>query len=428
LPPASRNFATAAGRILSLIYLAGIYTNVHLYIGGNLVVPTYWAGFAGAALLIINIRKVEITHFLPLTWLLLIAWFSMAVHGIDNFTMERVKGFLQLSYSIILSYALFLELSGWRRSDLRKLFYAISLALIFGCLLENHTALKEVSDAFRHSVFSEYLYEASSRDAQLFGRDRPKLFTAEPSFVGVSILFFLSTWVSLSRPGLLTYLQAVALCSLAIYATGSPFLILFFIPILPVIHLLLFEGGIEGLAQNLSRRKIIAYILLLLGCLAVVTIAGTTLLAPRLQAAIAGGGSAAIRLLAPPLITLDALQEDLLWGMGIAAKEAFEHITFDRLYYQFNVTYLKDMDNVADFITNAFWLHWIYFGLLGGCLVVAALYRLMSGLGVRHRLYSFTMIAIYGQTMGGYVNLKFWSIFFCIMLTSSLFRDAHEGD
>ncbi|HYX04276.1 MAG TPA: hypothetical protein VE963_19435 [Reyranella sp.] len=64
---------------------------------------------------------------------------------------------------------------------------------------------------------------------------------------------------------------------------------------------------------------------------------------------------------------------------------------------------------MADTLTNYFWLHWIYLGLVWGviCLVVVSIWLRM--LGVPSVLYCWTVWLILGQASGAYVGPKTWS-------------------
>jgi len=157
--------------------------------------------------------------------------------------------------------------------------------------------------------------------------------------------------------------------------------------------------------------------LLMLGTL---TVAVTTVLSARIAAMSAGEGSTIMRVVAPPLITFDVLKEYPMWGAGITGKEMVADKVFYRLRDDFELTYITNIDQVVDMVTNAFWLHWIYLGLFGGILMVWAIHQLMKALGVKHYWYCFLLIIIFGQTMGAYVGPRTWTIIFGIFLTSVL--------
>ena len=125
------------GGVLVIIYLIGIYTHVHLLWQGTVLVPVVFSGLAGTLLLLKNFRRIPGRDCLALGTVLLVAWLSVVFGGPDDFFFERVKGGIQLSYSIIFAYAFFLELAHWQVKRIEKLFQYISVGIIIGCILEN---------------------------------------------------------------------------------------------------------------------------------------------------------------------------------------------------------------------------------------------------------------------------------------------------
>jgi hypothetical protein len=65
---------------------------------------------------------------------------------------------------------------------------------------------------------------------------------------------------------------------------------------------------------------------------------------------------------------------------------------------------------VADTLTNYFWLHWIYLGLVWGvvCLIAVSIWLRM--LGTPSVLYCWSVWIILGQASGSYVGPKTWAV------------------
>lgn len=118
-----------------------------------MAIPAFWAGAAGLLLLALNTSQIHKQH----GWLLLglagLSLLGVAINYGDGAEMARIKGAVQLLYSIVIAYGLFLELKGWGRERVAKLFWVISLLLVAGCALELFTVFKDWSDSFRNHVF-----------------------------------------------------------------------------------------------------------------------------------------------------------------------------------------------------------------------------------------------------------------------------------
>jgi uncharacterized iron-regulated membrane protein len=92
---------------LVIWYLLGIYTGVHLYSGKTLLVPFFVAGIAGFILLIKNQKRIRVQHVTAIGAIVVIAWLSVLFKGVDVFFIERFKGAVQITYSILLAYGFF---------------------------------------------------------------------------------------------------------------------------------------------------------------------------------------------------------------------------------------------------------------------------------------------------------------------------------
>src|SRR5258707_14340752 len=95
----------------------------------DLIRPAHLAGLVGVlALYLISILWATNIAFLP----------------------RRTNGRIQLAYSIIIGYALFLTVTQGNRQQIGRLFLGFALAILVGCLLETYAGLRPVSDAVRN--------------------------------------------------------------------------------------------------------------------------------------------------------------------------------------------------------------------------------------------------------------------------------------
>jgi hypothetical protein len=65
---------------------------------------------------------------------------------------------------------------------------------------------------------------------------------------------------------------------------------------------------------------------------------------------------------------------------------------------------------IGDVLTNYFWLHWIYLGLVWGVAVVVGLCWWLRKLGTPSILFCWIVWIILGQASGSYVGPKTWAV------------------
>jgi hypothetical protein len=64
----------------------------------------------------------------------------------------------------------------------------------------------------------------------------------------------------------------------------------------------------------------------------------------------------------------------------------------------------------AEVLTNYFWLHWIYLGLVWGIATLAALSLWLRVIGAPSVLFCWGVWVIFGQASGAYVGPKTWVV------------------
>ena len=402
------------GYFLVCVFLFGTYTNIHLYSNGNLLVPYFISGVSGIILLLKNHRCMRLSQLKAILILMLIVSFSVLFKGFDHFVFERIKGAVQIFYSLILAYAFFIEVERWERNKVARLFYYCCLVIIVGCAFENYTNFKVLSDGFRDYVYPVGVYEAFERDINIFGRERPKLFTSEPSYVAMFLLFSMTIWFALSE-GLGKYIGVLVMGLLGSLLIGSPITILI-VPISLITIVFLEKQGLILFLRKMTRTKIFGYLFFLVLLLFFLGYLLFEVFSLRLASVSLGEGSVIARLVLPPRITFEVLRDYPFWGSGIAAKEMVVDAVFFYLKNEYGLSYLVSSKQVLNSMTNIFWLHWMYLGLLGGGLMLLGLSNLMNTLKVRYKWYCAFVTLVFSQTMGGYVGLRFWVFVFGIFL------------
>jgi hypothetical protein len=421
---------TSAREIAVWIFIIGIYIGAPFMIG-DLPIPAFLSGVAGIFLLAVNFSYIRQPHvFLMLGLCALMLSGAVANIG-DGADVARLKGAAQLLYSVAIAYGLFLELQNWEKARVASLFQAIALLILAGCLLESYTDFREWSDSFRAYVFADIgYYDSDSRDQLVFGKVRPKLFTAEPSYVAIFFLLSMTMWYTLAKEALVW--KYFLMVMMGVFLIGSPIILLTIL--VPILNLLLLKKKSENQtkvgAHTGSGKKLLLYsspLLLALPAIWLVVQMGldtesrSKVSDSRLEQILEGkDDSVTGRLLAPPLIAYEVLCSSPWFGVGLEAKEPLNEIVldvFERLGMQTNIV---ETSKLGGFVTNNFWLNWIYFGLFGGMMMVFWLYKLMKLIGVHHPLYCFVVIAMFMQTMGGYVTPRSWFVCFLIMLLGTM--------
>lgn len=425
------------------VYIIGIYIGIPLKVG-HVSIPAFWAGASGLLLLALNASQIQKQH----GWLLLglagLALLGVVINYGDGAELARIKGAVQLLYSIVIAYGLFLELKGWGRERVAKLFWVIALLLVAGCALELFTVFKEWSDSFRNHVFEPgSLYNNDFRDKLVFGKIRPKLFTVEPSYVAIFLLLSMTAYFTLAKKTLTRSLQYFLIALAGMYLIGSPIVLLVVcVPVLNFLFLRKSWRGLAGAAFAGEAKRLLVVLLyssaLLMAMMFIWRDVGLN------QKADAEGGRLGIsqktdvegsrltqimhgkedsftgRLVAPPLIAYHVLTASPGFGVGLEAKEKLNEVVFHVFQHLEMQTNIVDTCKLGNYVTNNFWLHWIYWGLLGGLLMIVLVYKFMRLIGVRYPLYCFVVIAMFMQTMGGYVTPRFWFVSLLIMLLGTL--------
>jgi hypothetical protein len=92
-----------------------------------------------------------------------------------GFLPRRMNGLVQLSYSLIIGYALFATIIKGTRAQIAGLFLACSLVLLVGCLLETYGGLRPVSDAARRILYHRGFYEADLPRLAVLRVDPPEI-------------------------------------------------------------------------------------------------------------------------------------------------------------------------------------------------------------------------------------------------------------
>lgn len=341
---------------------------VWVVLNGYLEIPLVLSGFEVPGFLVVSIFPFfwgSLRRFLTKTdmqfvWLLGgVALLSVFLVPNYDDLLSRVKGFAQFSFSIAIFVLVVRAHLLLGRDKLSKLYFWISICLFAFTVLERFTAFSEVSNVFRNAVYvGGYIpYDGDERDLNLAGFIRPKVFTSEPSLLGLGFAVFTScffmTGAGRSRRVLL------ALASLAQWQlSGTPVALVGLL-----VLVITFVGRRTGVLSSIAGLA--AVVLVVLGSSALFSDSAvfSSLLdrfdVQRLSVAEAGASrdnesSERLRLVYPYVSAIDAISANPIFGLGVGGKRSLGE------YSSFTNDYSIAVGN------NAFATVFIYFGLVGG--------------------------------------------------------------
>ncbi len=416
---------TAVDLALIAVFLLGLYLGVSLQITSKIPLTCAPSGFAGLILLWRRRDDMQPRHLAGLLGViaLYLVWILIATDL--AFLSKRFTGLVQLTYGLVIGYGLFLTLLRAERRQLANILLGFCLFIIVGCILESHTGLRAISDKVREKIYdSGVVYDADLRDQLLYGRIRPKLFTSEPSAVTFAYTHYCSIWLVVSpwRWKLLIYLGLVGL---AMIVLPGPTLVLMLLLMIPYLVLL------SGANSRRSTTRLIGMIALSVVVLGITVVVGQTLFAARL-AELSRGEDASFfyRFTGPMLVAFDIFRHFPIAGAGLTGEP---FITDNVMNVYMNSPSFQSawrISRIGDVLTNYFWLHWIYLGLVGGVVMFAALSVWLRMLGVPSILYCWAVWLILGQASGSYVGPKTWAVLLIAAGTSILsvrtVRERHD--
>ncbi len=405
-PEASRRLDTL-DMILVAIYLLGLYLGVSLDISTKVPLTCAPSGVAGLIMLWRRRDQIAARHLAGLLMVVTVYLCSVLAASDYAFLSKRFTGLLQLTYSLVIAYAMFLTLVQGERQQIAGVLLVFCLAIIIGCLLETYAGLRPLSDAVRTKLYRmDEVYDADLRDQVLYGRIRPKLFTSEPSAVTFAYTHYCSLWLVLSpwRWKLPAYF---GLMGLALVVLPGPTLVLMLLLTAP--FLVFLAGSRPGRRPSIARTAgALGLSALLIGLAAV---GGSIFFAERLDE-LANGRDASFfyRFTGPMLVAFNIFHHHPWAGAGLTGEPFIADEVINVYMNSPSFQSAWRITRIADVLTNYVWLHWIYLGLVWGVICAVAISVWLRMLGVPSVLYCWAVWAILGQASGAYVGPKTWSV------------------
>jgi len=398
-PPMMPQRLAGIDLILVALYMTGIYLGFDIRITPTIPLPSALAGLAGLTLLWRRRDSIMPLHLAGLLGVVVI-YLAATLSASDlGYLGKRFTGLVQLVYSLLIAYGLFLTVLSATRRQLAGLLLGFSLVILAGCLLETYAGLRPVSDAVRLVLYDYGIYESDLRDQILYGHVRPKLFTSEPSAVTFGYTLFTFGWfvISIYRYKLAAFLL---LLGAGLAAMPGPTLLLALPLVVP--YYLFIDGN--------SRNRF--GILMLSGIfLFAATTLGMTIYAERVRHILAGDDpSFFYRVVGPALVALHVMKTYPWAGAGLTGEPFISNLVMDVFVSSSQYSASWKIDKISSALTNYFWLHWIYLGVVWGLAAVAALSVWLRLLGVPSILFCWAVWIVFGQASGAYVGPKTWTV------------------
>jgi hypothetical protein len=393
---------------LIAVFFVGIYTNYPIPVSKTVPFPSAPAGVAGILLLWRRRTDIPRAGLIGLLVVLAIYMTSVLLPPDLGFLPRRMNGLVQLSYSLIIGYALFATIIKGTRAQISTLFLACSLVLLVGCLLEAYGGLRPVSDAARRVLYHRGFYEADLRDLQYYDRIRPKFFASEPSSVTFCYTLFTFLWLVTSswRWKLPAY---AGLTAAGLFTMPGPTLLLMVVLVAP--YLLLLACRRNG---RIDLGRALPLALVCLSCGALFLLLAATVFSQRHRDATSGDDpSAFYRVRGPAMAGLHVLKTYPVAGTGLTGEPFIKNEVME-LYVR-SPAYSSRWPIVqpsSELLINYFWLHWIYLGVLMGVLAAAAVTGWLVTIGVPSPAFAWAVWAIMGQAAGAYVGPACWAVLF----------------
>jgi hypothetical protein len=406
---------------LVVIFLLGLYLNVSLQITSKIPLTCAPSGFAGLVLLWRRRDRVDPRHLGGL--LAVIALYLGSILSATNYDFlgKRFTGLLQLTYSLVICYAFFITMVQTERRQIARILLTFCLAIAVGSFLEQYAGLRSVSDWVRVRIYdSGIVYDADLRDQMLYGRVRPKLFTSEPSAVTFTYTHYAFTWLVTSqwRWKLGAY---VGLMGLGLLLMPGPTLLLMLMLAVPYLIFLHGQGGRSGFAMTRMITGLAVSVVLI----GVALVVGSSLFAERIAEYSSGkDASFFYRVIGPMLVAFDVFKRYPWAGAGLTGEPFITDQVLTVFMNSSGFQAAWRIDKISEVLTNYFWLHWIYLGLVWGTVMFVAVSIWLKMLGVPSLLYCWAVWVILGQAGGAYVGPKTWSVLLIAAASATLSRQA----
>lgn len=412
---------------LLLVYLLGIYLGLDIRLSASVPVPTVLSGLAGAVMLLKHMHRLRDEQTGALLLVIVLFLGSIVCAADPGYLGKRTTGLIQLTYSLMIGYGLYVTALMFERRALAGIFGWFCVVIIAGCALETYfEPFRNLSDTVRGIIFDFGVYIADRRDIMLYGQIRPKLFTSEPSAVTFGFTLFAFCWYVVSewRWKLVGY---GLMFTAAFVLMRGPTLILGLTLLVPYeIFLAPRRETAGGSRYNLERGTLAVGTAGILTIVAIVV--GINFYAERIQEIQQGTDPSFFsRITAPFLVALEVVRQHPIAGIGLTAEDSINGLV--RQVYAQGGNLVSDFEfaSAKHALTNYFWTHWIYLGLVWGAVVIVGVTYYLRALKAPSVMFCWSVWAILGQASGAYVSPKTWTVMYLACLVAILHQRSTQN-
>jgi hypothetical protein len=321
----------------------------------------------------------------------------------------RLLSLVMYYSSVIISYIFFMAAFKLRASYLYNfIFFTVCLVVFFSLLEFLFSPFYKVMSDVRGLIYGGVSYSGFERDLAVYGGVRPQFLFSEPSHLAFFIsssVYLLVLGAGFEKAGKVTALAFLILI-ISFFSIRSPVVIIGMILVFYInVVRMVYSGGsflsVGGIILSVIFSIYVAF--MTVGDRVVGIMDGEDF-------------SAAARLVVPSLVGIDSLNDYSFFGVGLGRADIIYGYVVDSFYSLGFRTRLIDFsaDEVEVLVTNYFWLHWIYNGILGGIGIYVLIVWLFGVGSISGLLCVFVPFLLMGWGIGAYLGLKIW-MFFALM-------------
>ncbi|MBS0540488.1 MAG: hypothetical protein JSR47_17110, partial [Proteobacteria bacterium] len=116
------------------------------------------------------------------------------------------------------------------------------------------------------------------------------------------------------------------------------------------------------------------------------------------------------RFTGPMLVAFDMFRHHPWAGSGLTGEPYIANEVLNVYMNSGSFSSAWRIPKIGDVLTNYFWLHWIYLGLVWGVATVVGISWWLRKLGTPSILFCWIVWTILGQASGSYVGPKTWAV------------------
>jgi hypothetical protein len=402
---------------LLIVIVCTTYLSVPLVSGGRLLVPSFPTVALIPLLVLAARRNISVGDFVFMfnVGVLLVA--SIALSPGHIYANEKILGLIQCFMAIAVALLVVRLMQQMRFEVLERTLCVIWLLVVIGSILEVVGILTAPSDAFRQWAYSGTytLYDAVSRDINMVGWLRPKVFSVEPSHVTKFFVAAINSWLLVRVTWNKVWVTLMATL-LMLMIMGSP--------------MLLISASITFAVVLWNRNtRIGTKVGMLATALVVAVLFGTyydgsrySVIADRVltigDSTVSDAddlGSEEKRVVYPYVALMDTWSRWPFFGVGIGGKE----VVFENSEFSF-----RDPESALG--NNVLAEMGIYLGMVGALWFIFVLAHGAARTGVERLGLLAVMIVLFSQLMGGVISFRYWG-YIALIWGALAFADSLEA-